>query len=109
MNVEQIQMLVAPAEGDLQRVMQIGDRAVAARQQTAPNHRTDLVNPDVEPENLDIGRVFQGVLALPIPIRITARCRQTLVCSAPPILAKISPFPSREGRTTTIFGFRFWC
>jgi hypothetical protein len=45
MDAEQMQMLVASAEGNLQRLMQIGDRAVATHQQTAPNHRTDLANP----------------------------------------------------------------
>lgn len=32
MDVKQIKMRVAPAEGDLQRVMQVGDRAVTAYQ-----------------------------------------------------------------------------
>src|ERR1035437_9999043 len=41
MDVEQIQMLVAPAEGNLQRVMQIGDRTVAAYQK--PPDRKSVV------------------------------------------------------------------
>lgn len=45
-------MLVAPAERRLQRVMQVGDGAVAAHQQPTPDHQADPENPYVEPVNL---------------------------------------------------------
>lgn len=34
------------------RIMQVGDRAAAAHQKPAPDHRTDLANPYVEQVNL---------------------------------------------------------
>lgn len=54
MYVKPIQMLIAPAEGDLQCKMQASDCAVAAHKESAPDHRTDLANPHVEPVDLDI-------------------------------------------------------
>jgi hypothetical protein len=38
---ETVQVLVAPAQGDLQRGMQVGDGAVAADEQTAPDQWAD--------------------------------------------------------------------
>jgi hypothetical protein len=39
---------ISPAEGDLQRVMEVGQRLIAAHEQAAPDHRTDLPQPDPE-------------------------------------------------------------
>jgi hypothetical protein len=38
---------VSPAEGNLNRVVEIGECAVAAHPEPAPDHRTDLADPDV--------------------------------------------------------------
>jgi hypothetical protein len=59
-----MQMLVAPAERGLQRVMQVGDGAVAPHQQPAPDHRADPANPYVEPINLETAVVCHGWLSL---------------------------------------------
>jgi len=44
--------------------MQIGDRAVATRQDPAPDHRTDLANPYIEPVNFGAGLVCHHGLSL---------------------------------------------
>jgi hypothetical protein len=54
MDVEPMEMRIRPAKRNLERVVKIGDRAIAAHQQAAPDHRTDLANPHVEPVNLDV-------------------------------------------------------
>src|SRR6202043_393971 len=38
-NVEAIEVRIAPAHGDLDSVMEIGDRLIAAQQNAAPDHR----------------------------------------------------------------------
>ena len=43
-----MQMGVIPAHGDLQGIMEVGDGAVAAHQEPAPDQRRDLAQPDVE-------------------------------------------------------------
>jgi hypothetical protein len=39
---------IGPAEADLQRVMEIGERLLAPELDAAPDHRTDLPQPDTE-------------------------------------------------------------
>jgi hypothetical protein len=47
-NEELVQMLIRPAERNLQRVMQLGNGAVAAHEQTTPNLGTDVAYPDTQ-------------------------------------------------------------
>src|ERR1039457_1779710 len=49
MDVEPMEMRIRPAERNLKRVVKIGDRAIAAHQQPAPDHGADLANPHVNP------------------------------------------------------------
>ncbi|TQN49263.1 hypothetical protein DLNHIDIE_03443 [Acidithiobacillus thiooxidans ATCC 19377] len=48
MDVKPIQMRIAPAEGNLQDIMQVRDGTVATHEQSPPNHWGDLANPYVE-------------------------------------------------------------
>jgi hypothetical protein len=64
MDMKHIQMLIAPTKGNLYGVMQISDRAVAAHQKPAPDHGTDLVNPNVESVNLGTGFVCHHCLSV---------------------------------------------
>src|ERR1035438_1933615 len=48
-DVEPMEMRIRPAKRNLERVVKIGDRAIAAHQQPAPDHRADLANPHVNP------------------------------------------------------------
>ncbi len=48
-----MKMGIRPAEYDLNRVLEIGDRTIAANQQPAPDHWTNLANPDVDPVCFD--------------------------------------------------------
>ena len=41
-------MLIRPAEHNLQHVMQLGNRAVAAHKQATPNLGTDVAYPDAQ-------------------------------------------------------------
>jgi hypothetical protein len=43
-----MQVGVIPAHGDLQGIMEIGDGAITADQQPAPDQRCDLTQPDVQ-------------------------------------------------------------
>src|SRR6478752_2481168 len=43
-----MEMGVAPAEGDLDDVMELGNGALAADQDSPPDHGADLAAPDVE-------------------------------------------------------------
>jgi len=43
---ESVQMLIRPAERNLQRVMKLGNRAVAAHEQATPNLGADVAYPD---------------------------------------------------------------
>ena len=43
-----MEMGVAPAERDLEYVMEVGKRALAAHQEPPPDHRADPADPDVE-------------------------------------------------------------
>ena len=47
-NEELVQMLIRPAERNLQRVMKLGNRAVAAHEQATPNLGTDVAYPDAQ-------------------------------------------------------------
>src|SRR5438270_8078725 len=47
-NEELVQMLIRPAERNLQRVMKLGNRAVATHEQATPNLGTDVAYPDVQ-------------------------------------------------------------
>jgi hypothetical protein len=53
MDLESIQMLITPAKCNLQRVVQVSNSAIAANQQAAPDHWTDLANPYMQPIDLD--------------------------------------------------------
>jgi hypothetical protein len=44
MDVEPMEMRIRSAKRHLKRVVKIGDRAIAAHQQPAPDHRADLAN-----------------------------------------------------------------
>jgi hypothetical protein len=48
MNEELVQMVICPAKCDLQGVMKLGNRAVAAHEQATPNLRTNLPYPDAQ-------------------------------------------------------------
>ena len=65
MDMKTVQMLVAPAKRDLEDVVQIGDRAVAAHQKPSPDHRTDLAKPYVEPINPDAWFFVHNYASLP--------------------------------------------
>src|SRR5262249_13542682 len=47
-NAEAMEMGVAPSEGDLDDVMELGDGTLAADQDPSPDHGADLADPDVE-------------------------------------------------------------
>src|SRR5258708_1462608 len=47
-NEESVQMLIRPAERNLQDVMKLGNRAVAAHEQATPNLGTNLAYPDAQ-------------------------------------------------------------
>src|SRR6266700_6365844 len=47
-NEELVQMLIRPAKRNLQRVMKLGNRAVAAHEQATPNLGTDVAYPDAQ-------------------------------------------------------------
>jgi hypothetical protein len=47
-NVEPMEMGIRPAKRNLERVVKIGERAIAAQQQPARNHRANLADPDVD-------------------------------------------------------------
>ena len=64
MDVKPIRMRIAPAEGDLQDMMQVSDGTVATHEQSPPNHRGDLANPYVEPVNLGASLVCHSHLGL---------------------------------------------
>jgi len=50
-------MSIAPAGDKLQRVMQFSNLAVAAYQQPAPNHWSNLANPNMELVNFNASLV----------------------------------------------------
>jgi len=45
MNTKTMEMLITPPKGNLENVMQPGNRAVATRYQTPPHHRTHPLEP----------------------------------------------------------------
>jgi hypothetical protein len=47
-DAEAMQVGIIPAQGDLQTVMEVGDAAVTAHQETAPNQRWGLERPHVK-------------------------------------------------------------
>src|SRR6266571_9419089 len=47
-NEELVQMVIHPAESNLQDVMKLGNRAVAAHEQATPNLGTNLAYPDAQ-------------------------------------------------------------
>ena len=47
-NEELVQMLIRPAERNLQGVMKLGNRAVAAHEQATPNLGTNVAYPDAQ-------------------------------------------------------------
>ena len=47
-NEELVQMLIRPAERNLQRVMKLGNRAIATHEQATPNLGTNLAYPDAQ-------------------------------------------------------------
>ena len=51
---------VGPAEGDLDGVMEGGQRAVAADQEPPPDHGADLPDPDMEQVDLGNGLIGHG-------------------------------------------------
>jgi hypothetical protein len=77
-----MQVGVIPAHGDLQGMMKIGDGAVAAHQNPAPDQRCDLTQPDVELIDFnDGGRLAHGIASLP---RLTTMSSQR-ICRQPPL------------------------
>jgi hypothetical protein len=57
-DAEAMEVGVGPAEGDLERVMELGQGAVGAHQEPPPDHGADLPDPDVE--LVDLGRRLIG-------------------------------------------------
>ncbi len=55
---EAVEVEVGPAEGDLDRVMEIGECGVGAHQEPPPDHGADVPDPDVD--LVDLGRRFIG-------------------------------------------------
>src|SRR6266702_5691113 len=100
MDMKTVQMLVAPAKRDLEDVVQIGGRAVAAHQKPSPDHRTDLAKPYVEPINPD-ARFFVPDHAS-LPKKAEPYLSATL-CPAPldgvPRDRAAKTFPDRPERT----------
>lgn len=45
MNMEPIQVGIAPADCNLKRVVKVGQRAVTVGEQTSPDHGTNPLNP----------------------------------------------------------------
>ena len=45
MNMEPVQVGIAPADCDLKRIVEIGHRAVATNKQTSPDHGANLLEP----------------------------------------------------------------
>ena len=56
--VKLIEMRIGLAKRDLERVMEICNRAIAANQQPVPDHRTDLAQPYVD--LVSFGALFFG-------------------------------------------------
>jgi hypothetical protein len=47
-DVEAVEVGVGPAEGNLEGVMEVGERTVAADQEPPPDHGADVADPDME-------------------------------------------------------------
>ena len=57
MNMEAIEMRIAPAHGDLNGVMEIGDRLIAAQQNAAPDHRAHAPQNHLELVDANLTRI----------------------------------------------------
>ncbi len=66
---ESVQVLVAPAEGDLEGVVEVGDAAVAADKEPAPDQGADAAQHDAEPVDAETGgrrRIRHPAILLPL-------------------------------------------
>ena len=48
-NSKAMKVIVGPGEGDLENVIEIGERVIRADYQSPPNHRVDAPNPHMDP------------------------------------------------------------
>lgn len=57
-NVKPVEVRVGPVKGNLQRVMEVGDRAIGTDQQTPPDEWAHLSNPDMDLVDLETALSF---------------------------------------------------
>lgn len=76
---EAMQVLVAPTEGNLDRVVEIGEGVVAKQEQSTPDHRTDLAQPDTELIDLTVRGAFLNLLH-PVALPVLPESRTSALC-----------------------------
>jgi hypothetical protein len=99
-NVEAIEVRIAPAHGDLNGVMEIGDRLIAAQQNAAPDHRPYFAQSHLELVDANLNRFGnRSFIVSPAPGPI--RRFPGILCS-PRILTSthFANFVRSKGRTS---------
>ena len=62
MNAKLMKVVIRPSHGNLDDVMQIGDGGVAADQQSAPDHRANVLQHHFELINDGVGILHDAIL-----------------------------------------------
>ncbi len=82
MDVAPIQMNIIPANSNLNRIMEIGHRAITMKEQSSPNHRTNPLEPYLQLINMSLPELWYNPSFLASISYIGLKTRRVIFMSA---------------------------